>query len=229
MDWRGVRFPTPIGVPDPEVIVSKKMSFLLALIWGLMASLPGYAQDQPSLGDVARQVRKDKEKNATQSKTVITDDTMPSSKGLSGLGDMGSSQGGGDGNRIATAMAGLDKAEAALNKLEPLDRTTLGKAALLDNDVDFPGRRAWEDKLYAAKEQYVSHGRELFREMRQILADAQSMQSSQGGQGKLSPNDPRAQQLLKRLQEIVQDAVRTESAYQSVVMEGWDRAKQAKH
>jgi hypothetical protein len=216
-------------VPDPEVIVLKKISFLLALVWVLVPSVPGYAQDQPSLGDVARQVRKDKEKNAAQTKTVITDDTMPSSKSLNGLGDLGSSQGGGDGSKIANAMAGLDKAEAALDKLEPLDRTTLGKAALLDNDVDFPGRRAWEDKLYAAKEQYVSHGRELFREMRQILADAQSMQSSQGGQGKLSPNDPRAQQLLKRLQEIVQDAVRTESAYQSVVMEGWDRAKQARH
>jgi hypothetical protein len=55
------------------------------------------------------------------------------------------------------------------------------------------------------------------------------MQAAQGGQGKLSPNDPRGQQLLKRVQEIMQDAIRTESAYQSVVMEGWDRAKQAKH
>jgi hypothetical protein len=216
-------------VPDPEVFVLKKMSFLLALIWGLIPSLPSYAQDQPSLGDVARQVRKDKEKNAAQPKTVITDETMPPSKTLNGLGDLGSSQGAGDGSRIATALAGLDKAEAALNKLDPLDRATLAKAALLDNDVDFPGRRAWEDKLYLAKEQYVSHGRELFREMRQILADVQAMQAGQGGQGKMSPNDPRAQQLLKRVQEIVQDAVRTESAYQSVVMEGWDRAKQATH
>lgn len=207
----------------------KKMSFLLALTLALMASVPSYAQDQPSLGDVARQVRKDKEKNAAQPKTVITDDTMPSSKALNGLGDLGSSQAGGDGSRIANALAGLDKAEAALSKLDPLDRATLAKAALLDNDVDFPNRRSWEDKLYAAKQQYVSHGRELFQEMRQILADVQAMQAAQGGQGKLSPNDPRGQQLLKRVQEILQDAVRTESAYQSVVMEGWDRAKQAKH
>jgi hypothetical protein len=209
--------------------VLRKMSFLLALTWVLMPSAPSNAQDQPSLGDVARQVRKDKEKNATQPKTVITDDTMPSSKALNGLGDLGSSQGSGDGSRIANALAGLDKAEAALNKLDPLDRTTLAKAALLDNDVDFPNRRSWEDKLYAAKEQYVSHGRELFHEMRQILADVQAMQAAQGGQGKLSPNDPRAQQLLRRVQEILQDAVRTESAYQTIVMEGWDSAKQAKH
>jgi len=204
------------------------MSFLLAATWVLMLSVPSYAQDQPSLGDVARQVRKDKEKNAAQPKTVITDDSMPSSKALSGLGDLGGSQGAGDGSAMARGLAALDHAEAALNKLDPMDSTTLAKAALLDNDVDFPDRRSWENKLYSAKEQYVSHGRELFREMRKILADAQSLQSSNGGQGKLNPDDPRAKELLRRIQEILQDAVRTESAYQAVVVEGWDRAKQAK-
>ena len=206
----------------------RKMSFLLAATWVLMLSVPSYAQDQPSLGDVARQVRKDKEKNAAQPKTVITDDSMPSSKALSGLGDLGGSQGAGDGSAMARGLAALDHAEAALNKLDPMDSTTLAKAALLDNDVDFPDRRSWENKLYSAKEQYVSHGRELFREMRKILADAQSLQSSNGGQGKLNPDDPRAKELLRRIQEILQDAVRTESAYQAVVVEGWDRAKQAK-
>ncbi len=206
----------------------RKMSFLLAATWVLVPSVPSYAQDQPSLGDVARQVRKDREKNATQPKTVITDDSMPSSKALGGLGDLGGSQGAGDGSSMARGLAALDHAEAALNKLDPMDRTTLAKAALLDNDVDFPDRRGWEDKLYSAKEQYVSHGRELFREMRKILADAQSLQSSNGGQGKLSPDDPRAKELLRRIQEILQDAVRTESAYQAVVVEGWDRAKQSK-
>jgi len=204
------------------------MSFLLAATWVLMLSVPSYAQDQPSLGDVARQVRKDKEKNAAQPKTVITDDSMPSSKALSGLGDLGGSQGAGDGSAMARGLAALDHAEAALNKLDPMDSTTLAKAALLDNDVDFPDRRSWENKLYSAKEQYVSHGRELFREMRKILADAQSLQSSNGGQGKLNPDDPRAKELLRRIQETLQDAVRTESAYQAVVVEGWDRAKQAK-
>ncbi len=206
----------------------RKMSFLLAATWVLMLSVPSYAQDQPSLGDVARQVRKDKEKNAAQPKTVITDDSMPSSKALSGLGDLGGSQGAGDGSAMARGLAALDHAEAALNKLDPMDSTTLAKAALLDNDVDFPDRRSWENKLYSAKEQYVSHGRELFREMRKILADAQSLQSSNGGQGKLNPDDPRAKELLRRIQETLQDAVRTESAYQAVVVEGWDRAKQAK-
>ncbi len=207
----------------------RKMSFLAALTWVLIPSAPGYAQDQPSLGDVARQARKDKEKNTAQRKAVITDDSLPSSKALGGLGDLGSSKSAGDGSALAKGVEALDRAETALNKLDPMDRATLAKAALLDNDVDFPNRPRWEDKLYSAKQQYVSHGRELFREMRQVLGDVQSLQSSQGGQKKLSPDDPRAQELLRRLQDIVQDAVRTENAYQSVVVEGWDLAKQTKH
>jgi hypothetical protein len=208
--------------------VLRKMSFLAVLACVLIPSTPGYAQDQPSLGDVARQARKDKEKNAAQPKTVITDDNLPSSKALGALGDLGSPRSAGDGSAMSKALEGLDRAESALNKMDPMDRTTLAKAALLDNDVDFPDRRRWEDKLYSAKQQYVSHGRELFREMRQILADVQSLQS-QSGQRKVGPDDPHAKELLRRLQEIVQDAVRTENAYQSVVVEGWDLAKQAKH
>ncbi len=206
----------------------RKMSFLAVLACVLILSTPGYSQDQPSLGDVARQARKDKEKKAAQPKTVITDDDLPSSKALGGLSDLGSSRSAGDGSAMSRALEGLDRAESALNKMDPMDRTTLAKAALLDNDVDFPGRSRWEDKLYSAKQQYVSHGRELFREMRQILADVQTLRS-QGGQTKVGPDDLQAKELLRRLQEIVQDAIRTENAYQSVVVEGWDLAKQAKH
>jgi hypothetical protein len=62
-------------------------------------------------------------------------------------------------------------------------------------------------------------------ELKQIVAGIQS----NGTQGKLDPNSARAQQMKQRLQEIVQDAVRTEQVYRAVVMEGWDLAKQAKH
>ncbi len=187
---------------------------------------PAQAQSQPSLGDVARQARKDREKNATKPKTVITDENMPSASGLGGLsGDLGNSQGGVNSDAMAKALAKVEEAETGLRKLESLDQATLAKAVLLDNDVDFPNRRAWEDKLYAAKEHYASHEAELIAEMKQILAQVQSWKS----QGKLDPKDPRAQQMKTRLMEIVQDAVRTEQDYRAVVMEGWDLAKQAKH
>jgi hypothetical protein len=211
------------------------ISVVAALLWLALLATPGHAQDQsqdpaqpqpqPSLADVARQARKDREKNAVKPKTVITDENMPSSKGLTGLaGDLGGSQGGVDSDAMAKALAKVAEAEAGLRKLESLDRTTLAKAILLDNDVDFPNRRAWEDKLYVAKEHYVSHEGELIRELKQIVTQVQSWQS----QGKLDPKDPRAQQMKTRLVEIVQDAVRTEQDYRAVVMEGWDLAKQAK-
>ncbi len=93
----------------------RKMSFLAALTWVLIPSAPGYAQDQPSLGDVARQARKDKEKNNTPPKKVITDDSLPSSKALGGLGDLGSSKSAGDGSAMAKGLEALDRAETALN------------------------------------------------------------------------------------------------------------------
>lgn len=213
----------------------RPINFLALLLW-LTIPVPGRAQDQsqdqpqsqPSLGDVARAARKEKEKNAAKPKTVITDDTLPSGKGLSGLGDLGSSQGSGGGDALAKALAKVDEAEAGLKLLDGLDRSTLAKAVLLDNDVDFPNRRNWEDKLHAAKERYVSHERELIVELKQIVSQVQSMQAGQGKQ-KLSPDDPRAQQMKTRLMDIIQDAIRTEQDYRGVVMEGWDLAKQAKH
>ena len=226
---RGKRSATTSRVHE-EAGMFRKVSFLAALLWVLIPSAPSFAQDQPSLGDVARQARKDKEKNNAKPATVITDDTLPSRKGLGGLslGDLGSSQGPGNGSAMAQAMARIEEAEAGLKQMDALDRSSLAKAAMLDNDVDFPNRRAWEDRLYAAKDRYVAHERELITELKQIVAQVQSWRASQGGDAKLSPSDPRAQQMLRRIQEIIQDAIRTEQAYRAVVMEGWDLAKQAK-
>ena len=214
----------------------RPIGVVVSLLWLSLLATPGRAQEQsqdpaqpqpqPSLADVARQARKEKEKNASKAKTVITDESMPSSKGLTGLaGDISGPQGGVDSGAMAKAFAKVEEAEAGLRKLESLDRATLAKALLLDNDVDFPNRRAWEDKLYDAKEHYVSREGQLIAELKQILAQVQAWQS----QGKPDARDPRAQQMKTRLVEIVQDAVRTEQDYRAVVMEGWDLAKQAKH
>ena len=213
--------------------MSRKITFLVAPILLLLCGASGYAQDpsqdqpQPSLGDIARAARKDKEKNATKPKTVITDDNLPSSNGLNGLADVGNSQASGD--AMTKAAARLEEAETGLKKLATLDRATLARVVLLDNDVDFPDRRNWEEKLYAAKEHYVSREGELIVELRQTIGQVQSWKASHSGQSKLDPGDPQAQQLKQRLMEIVQDAVRTEQTYRAVVMEGWDLAKQAKH
>jgi hypothetical protein len=211
-------------------------SLLAGLVWLAFSGTSGYAQDQsqdqsqtpPSLGEIARQARKDKEKNATKPKTVITDETFPSSKGLGGLGDLDSSPAGGEGDAMSKALSKLQEAESALSKLDTLDRATLAKVVLMDNDVDFPNRGSWEEKLYSEKQHYVSHERELIVEVKKDMAQVESWKPAQGSQ-KLDPSDPRVQQLKSRMAEIIQDALRTEQAYRAVVMEGWDLAKQVKH
>src|SRR5438128_5165780 len=195
-----------IGRFDTEASMFRKMTFLGALIWLVIPSTPALAQDQgqPSLGDVARAARKDKEKNNAKPKTVITDDTLPSSKGLGGLslGDLGGSQTSGGGNALTQAMARVDEAEAGLKQLDALDRATLAKAVLLDNDVDFPNRRNWEDKLYAAKDRYVPHEREWTVELRKIVAKVRSMKVSKGRR-KLNPEDPRPSKRHQDLKKII--------------------------
>jgi hypothetical protein len=211
-------------------MVLRKLS-LLAVFAGVVTPwASAQTQDQPSLGDVARQNRKDKEKTATTTaKTVVTDENLPSGNDLGGLGvnDLGEAEAAGKPNSLESGLAGLSRAEAALSKLEPMDRASLARLVLDGNTADFPNRSAWEAKLFAAKQTYVSHSLQLIQQMRQLLAAAQSLNSGQSGQAKVSPDDPRAQALIRKSQQIMQDAVHTESAFQAVVIEGQDLAKPA--
>lgn len=207
----------------------RKFSLLAAFAGIVMAAAPAHAQDQPSLGDVARQNRKDKEKNGTTTpKTVVTDESLPSGGDLGGLGvsDLGEPNGDGKPGSLEMGLAGLSRAEAVLNKLEPLDRASLARVVLSGNTADFPNRSAREAKLFAAKQTYVSHSRQLIQQMRQLIATAEALKTDQGAQGKVNPDDPRVQEVIRKSQILIQDALRTESAFQAVVLEGQDLAKQ---
>jgi hypothetical protein len=182
-------------------------------------------QDSPSLGDVARQLRKDKGDAAP--KKVITNDDLPANAGSSagGLGAIGDSKGLSKSGDTESPEAAIAKMETAMKLLDSMDRTTLVKAALQGTDPEFPGRRAWEDKLWEAKQAYVARGKELSQEARQILSTSQSLQASQPGQT-LKPDDPKVQDLTRRLKQFMQDAMRADSNFRAVMMEGLDLAKQ---
>ena len=205
----------------------------MSRIWILFAalSLPFSAclqaqEQEQSLGDIARQVRKTKEqKNEAVPKAVLTDDSLASSKS-SAAPVFGDASGGSPKSTeevVARARASLDQADRALTLLAPMDRTTLAKVALEGRDVDFPGRRAWEEKLFATKQSYVTHGRRLLEEARQVLAEIESLSSS----GETSPSSARAQDLLHRAHEVMQDAFQTEANFQAVILEGQNLAKQS--
>lgn len=184
-------------------------------------------QQQPqSLAEVARQTRKAKEerqKNSGAPKVVVTDDTLGSSKTGGALNFVNPTNGTVPTSEALTKAAGmLDRADRLLNLLAPMDKTTLARFALEGRDVDFPERSDWENKLYAAKQYYVSHGRDLVRETREFVANIQELKASGAREG-----DPRLQDLGHRALQLMQDGSRTDADFETVVLQGQDMAKQA--
>jgi hypothetical protein len=126
---------------------------------------------------------------------------------------------GGD-DPMSKAWAGIGNAETALDRMAPMDRTTLAKVVLEGNNVDFPGRAAWEERLYTAKQQYVAHSRQLIGQMKELMAGAQAAQNGANA-------DP--QDLMSRAQRLLADATSTENSFKAVMQEGKDLALQASH
>jgi hypothetical protein len=124
---------------------------------------------------------------------------------------------------MVAARRAIARGEQLLNTLDPMTRTTLAETALQGQNNDFPGRRAWEEKLYFAKEHYVSHGRELFRETNALLNNMETLSSN----GKADPNDPRMTEISHRALQLMQDANKTDADFQAIVLEGQDLAKRA--
>jgi hypothetical protein len=189
--------------------------------------LQAQEQQQPqSLAEVARQTRKAKEerqKNSGAPKVLVTDDTLGSGKTGGALNFVNPTNGTVPTSEALTKAAGmLDRADRLLNLLAPMDKTTLTRFALEGRDVDFPERGDWENKLYAAKQYYVSHGRDLVRETREFVANIQELKASGAREG-----DPRLQDLGHRALQLMQDGSRTDADFETVVLQGQDMAKQA--
>jgi hypothetical protein len=205
----------------------RKRWFLYAQCIAVLSLCPAAgAQSTPSVADAARQVRKDKAQ--ASSGRVFTNDDLPSGGGApsSALGGSGAT-GAGSVLNFDSAQRAIDDAEIKIARLDSMDRATLVKTALLQvKDVDFPGRRAWEDKLWDAKLTYVQQGREFVAQSRQLLSTAQGLRNSADGQ-KVKPDDPKVQDFLSQLRQTVQNGVRAESVFQTVVIEGWDLSKKA--
>jgi hypothetical protein len=232
--------------------LSKFGIVVLAAIFagGAMFASPALAQDgqqdQPSVADAARAAaaaKRDKAAAASSSnsastnpsssnsssKTVITEDSIGSGAVLS------PKSGSGANSAVAAAdstdkFKSLDEAwsrlqmtQAALDQLEPLNKPQLVDLVLQGNTTDFPNRAQWEDKLFAAKTNYIQRSRQLVAATQQMLADIADLQK----QGQLQASDPRVQALVKKGKQLTQLATRTESDFQSVVNEGKNAVLQA--
>jgi hypothetical protein len=205
--------------------MSRNLSLIVAAGLALVVWSPVRGQDAPSLGDVARQAQKDKV-NKPAAK-VITNDDMPSRSGG------GSSAFGGGTGRVAQPGAagtpdsfvspaeGLAKLQSMFDELDSQDRATLANNVLEGHNVNFPGRPAWEQKLFAAKQNYVAHGRALLEKAKQIENSAEGMKDVQ------DPNDPRVKSITAKLQQLVQENQQNSDAFKATITEGQGLAAQA--
>ncbi len=204
----------------------RSLSLIAACALALVLCAPGRGQDSPSLGDLARQAQKDKA-NKPPAK-VITNDDMPSgSRGTSsalGAGPLqaqaAQSGAAGKPDAVQSPAEGLEKMQSMLNQLDSLDRATLASNVLEGNTSNFPGRAKWEEKLFAAKQTYVSENRAVLQKMRQLEASVEGMKDVQ------DLNDPRAKSMSAKVQQLVQESQQASAVFQAVIAEGKDLAGQ---
>jgi len=211
--------------------MSRKLLWIALLIAVPFAPLRAQEPDQQqSLGDIARKARKAKEdqaKTTAAAKAVITEDSLPSRRTLASTSSANSAtldkSHATAADKFAEASADFDDAEQSLNQLDPLDRAELAKVALPGQSADFPSRRAWEEKLFAAKQGYVSHGRVLLSEARQLLNEIKSLSAAE----KTPESNSKLQGLSLRLRQVMQDSLQTEANFQAILVEGQKLANQS--
>lgn len=182
-----------------------------------------------SLGDIARKNREDKaakDKGQTTPAKSFTNDDVISGKGgaLLGPGVASGAGGNGTGSEFSDTLAKMDGASERLDALGALDHATLFKNATQGITVDFPGRKEWENRLVAARQNYVVHGKELIQATRAVMIQAKTLHDAQPN---LSDDDPRVKSFMATLQTKMSEAQKLAADFKAIVDEGHDRAAQA--
>lgn len=189
---------------------------------------PAQTAPPPSLGDLARKYREEKaaQDKATPKNTFTNDGLVSGKGGLLGAGVPEIAAGSGTGSVFNDAIAKMDAAAQKLDLLGTLDRATLMNIATDGVSADFPGRKAWENRMLAARQNYVVRGKELLQSSRSLMFEMKALHDAQPN---LSPTDPRVQSAVARLKADMDAAERLESSFKAVAMEGHDLAAQAGH
>ena len=201
--------------------MSRSITLIAVSAIALVCSAPSRGQDSPSLGDLARQAQKDqKDKPSKAPAKVITNDDMPSkSSSASPALSVGTSAAaqpatGGKADTPESPIEGIARLQSQVDALNSLDRDTLAKSILGDDDRDFPGRARWENKLFSAKQTFVAQNREVLQELGMIEAAAEGMKDVQ------DMNDPRAKAVNAKLQDLIQQTQQNAAAFKAVMDEG---------
>ncbi len=203
--------------------------FISGLTFSLFLAVPLLAQDaqQPqSLAEAARQARQakaDRAKSGAPPAKVFNDDNMAhAGAGKLDLAQVVSNDGQVN-DKMAQARQKFAQAEKILNALAPMDKSALAALALQGQNTDFPGRQAWEEKLFSAKQYYVAHCRQMLQETNNLLNEIESLRAK----GPIDRTDPHVQALVRRSLEIAQDGATTDAQFETVMKEGVELAKRS--
>lgn len=197
----------------------------ITVVYAALMAAPAWCQDSTanatSLGEIARRARSEKA-GAAPAKVITNEDVgTRSPAGVLGI----------EPNGAKSALAGgakpspeesLNRWEGVVNQIAVIDQEKMVKLALQGSTVDFPGRSNWESRLMTAKDTYVTDGRELIREGRELLAKAHILDD-----GHVDPSDPRAKEMETKLKEFITRAMKMDANFQAVILEGRDLARQA--
>jgi hypothetical protein len=115
---------------------------------------------------------------------------------------------------IQSPAEGIEKLQSALDHLASLDRKTLALEVLNGSGTNFPGRSAWEERLFAAKQTFVAQTRSALEKAKEIAAAGQGFKDAQ------DMNDPRVKGLAAKLEQLVQETQSNAAAFHSVIEEG---------
>jgi len=171
------------------------------------------SEPQPSLGEVARRVTKSAPNGPV--KHVFTDDDVVHS-GITA--DDALSAGNSDPDSWQDRLRSM---KATVDSLENTDANSLARKVLGHLDIDFPGRRAWEEELFSRRGavstalQNASKQYEEFYRLRDVLQRAGTL--SKGDEDKLSHARLAAESAINQAQ--VQ-----QSKFESSVDKGKQRA-----
>ena len=202
--------------------MTRRLSIFAVCALALVFCAPGHGQDTPSLGDLARQAQKDKA-NKPPVKVITNDDVPSGSKGTPSTGGATLSpaaEAGAPGKPDSTESPeeGLARLQSQIDQLDSLDRAALAASVLDGNTSNFPGRAKWEEKLFAAKQTFVSQNRDVLQNVKQLLSAAGAMKDVQ------DQNDPRAKNMASKLQQLVDETKQNAAAFQAVMEEGKELA-----
>jgi len=205
--------------------MARHLTVISILAMWLVFIVPAHAQDSQSLGDVARQAKKDKADKPV-AKVFTNDDMSSVSAGASAppsatvQASSGKAQSANKENAdtVQSSAEGMERLQSALEHLESLDKRSLAVEVLEGNESNFPGRAAWEEKLFAAKQLFVAQTRASLQKAKEIALSGQAFKDAQ------DMNDPRVKSIAAKLDRLVQETQGNRAAFQVVIVEGRELA-----